>query len=85
MLKYLKIPILFRQDLAPFGAAIIVSFISICVLFGWLLEVDLLKRIVPGYVFMNPTSAVAFILSSISLWLMQSADIKLVSFIKAGA
>lgn len=84
ILRHLKIPLPFKQiAVAPLLASTIVSLISVLVLIGWVLEVDLLKRIVPGYVFMNPTTAVAFILSSISLWLMQSANVKPVRFVQA--
>jgi PAS domain S-box-containing protein len=37
------------------------------VLIGWAFDVDLLKRVVPGLVAMNPMSAVAFFLAAISL------------------
>ena len=65
-----------RLSAAPLYAAAIVTLISILVFAGWLFEVDFLKRIVPGYVFMNPTTAAAFILSSIALWLLQGADVR---------
>ncbi len=58
----------------PLVSEFIVTLISLLVLFGWAFDVDFLKRIVPGYVFMNPTSAVIFILSSVSLYQLQSAD-----------
>lgn len=73
----LKIPVLFRcLSLVLLWSAVIVVLISVLVLVGWLFEVDLLKRFIPGYVFMNPTTAAAFILSSIALWLMQSAGVR---------
>src|ERR671933_1096524 len=48
-------------------AAVLVGFM---VLVGWTLGVDVLKRVLPGLVAMNPLSAVAFILSGGSLWLL---------------
>ncbi len=60
----------------PFWCAIIVGLISVSVLVGWAFDIDFLKRIVPGYVFMNPATAIAFILSSVALWLVQSANVQ---------
>ena len=59
---------------ASSASIVIVSLISVLILTGWLLDIDFLKRIVPGYGFMNPVSAVAFILSSVALHLLKSAD-----------
>lgn len=73
------------QTAAPLWAVIIVSSISLLVFVGWLFEVDFLKRIFPGYVFMNPTTAVAFILSSVSLWFLHSANAKLIRLAQACA
>jgi signal transduction histidine kinase/DNA-binding response OmpR family regulator/HPt (histidine-containing phosphotransfer) domain-containing protein len=39
------------------------------ILLGWLLDVALLKTMLPGQVAMNPTTAVAFILAAGALWL----------------
>jgi hypothetical protein len=36
---------------------------------GWTFDVDLLKRVLPGLVAMNPMSAVAFLLAAVSLFL----------------
>ncbi len=63
-----------RLGKVPFWSCVIVSLISVSVLLGWSFEIDFLKRIIPGYVFMNPTTAVTFILASIALWLVQGAD-----------
>ncbi len=72
---FLKSPLIFRRlSAVPVWTAAIVSLISVLVLVGWTFEIDFLKRIIPGYVFMNPTAAAAFILSSIALWLLHSAD-----------
>ncbi len=71
----LKPSVEFRQLVSvSLWSGTIVSVISILVLIGWLLQVDFLKRIIPGYVFMNPTTAAAFILSSISLCLLTNAN-----------
>ncbi len=64
-----------RISLMPFWCAAIVGLISISVLVGWAFDIDFLKRIVPGYVFMNPATAVAFILSVVVLRLMQSSNV----------
>ncbi len=64
----------------PSCVAASVFLISVLVLIGWWLDIDFLKRIVPGYVFMNPVSAAAFILSSASLWLLQSTDARKVRY-----
>ena len=65
---------MFRRLAAmPYWCAAIVSLIGVFVLFGWAFEIDFLKRMVPGYVFMNPVTAVAFILSAIALLLLQSS------------
>ena len=63
--------------------AFVASFISILVLSGWIFEIDFLKRIVPGYVMMNPTTAVLFILLSAGLWLLQSDDVRRVRIAQA--
>ncbi len=63
-----------RLSAIPLWCAVIVSFISILVLVGWTFEIDFLKRIIPGYVMMNPATAIAFVLSSVALWLLQSTD-----------
>jgi PAS domain S-box-containing protein len=39
------------------------------VLIGWTFDVDLLKRVVPGLVAMNPMTALAFLLAALSLFL----------------
>ncbi len=64
-----------RLALMPFWCAAIVGLISISVLVGWAFDLDFLKRIVPGYVFMNPATAVAFILSVVVLRLLQSSNV----------
>ncbi|MGC2237192.1 MAG: response regulator [Pyrinomonadaceae bacterium] len=79
----IKINLLFCRVSAALLSGAIVSVIGSLVLIGWLFEVDFLKRLIPGYVFMNPTVAVALILSSISLWLMQSRKTATIRLAKA--
>ncbi|MBA3962359.1 MAG: PAS domain S-box protein [Chthoniobacterales bacterium] len=45
----------------------VTALIASLVLFGWTFDVDLLKRILPALVAMNPMTAVAFLLAAISL------------------
>ena len=63
-----------RLAVLPIRSAVIVFLISFIVLVGWLLDVDFLKRIVPGYVFMNPGTAVSLMLSSVSLGLLNNVN-----------
>jgi signal transduction histidine kinase/DNA-binding response OmpR family regulator len=52
-------------------AASAAAFLVGClVLLGWALDQDALTRVVPGLVAMNPLTALAFILASVSLWLL---------------
>lgn len=62
--------ILSRQkfDAARTACVFAVS-VSSLVLVGWAFDIEPLKRIFPGLVAMNPTTAVSFMLLSISLWL----------------
>ncbi len=53
------------------------------VLLGWALNIESFKRILPTMVAMNPITAVAFILLSISLWLSQSENARQRSFLIA--
>ena len=50
-----------------FAAALAAVVIGVCVLAGWLFELEFLKRIAPGLVAMNPATAVAFVLAGASL------------------
>ncbi len=45
-----------------------VALVAALVLFGWVGDVDLLKRMIPGVVAMNPMTAVAFLFAAASLW-----------------
>lgn len=50
--------------------AVIVLVIGVLVLVGWELDIDILKRMVPGLVAMNPVTATCMILSVISFFLL---------------
>jgi diguanylate cyclase (GGDEF)-like protein len=47
----------------------VAAIVSSLVLIGWALDIELFKRIFPHLVAMNPTTAVAFILLALALWL----------------
>ncbi|UII31283.1 ATP-binding protein [Fulvivirga ulvae] len=49
--------------------------VAIAVLLGWRLDVDILKRIIPGLVAMNPLTAVCFIMAAISLLLFSRKNL----------
>jgi PAS domain S-box-containing protein len=48
-------------------AAVVAAILAVLVLAGWTFNVEMLKRIVPGLVAMNPMTAVSFLLASVSL------------------
>ncbi|MBA3882783.1 MAG: PAS domain S-box protein [Chthoniobacterales bacterium] len=52
--------------LPAFGSAFAIS-VGALVLVGWTLDLELLKRIVPAFVAMNPATAVFFILAGLAL------------------
>ena len=62
----------FRLETAPAAAAALAILVAGVVLTGWILGSDLLTRILPASVAMNPMTAVAFVLAAISLWLQRS-------------
>ena len=49
------------------AAAIATALIASLVLIGWTFDVDLLKRVIPGLVAMNPMTALTFLIGAISL------------------
>jgi signal transduction histidine kinase len=51
----------------PTAASALAISIGALVLIGWSLDLEALKRVLPGFVAMNPATAVLFILSGISL------------------
>jgi two-component system sensor histidine kinase/response regulator len=52
--------------------AVGVFVLGAAVLTGWGLELEAVKRVLPGHVAMNPLTAVLFLLSSRSLWVLAS-------------
>jgi signal transduction histidine kinase len=61
-------------DLVLKAASAIAILVGCSVLVGWTLDVDVLKRILPGLVAMNPTTAIAFVLAGMSLWLLRAQN-----------
>jgi len=61
-----------KSGKAAFAAALTAVVIGACVLIGWLINSESLKRIVADFIAMNPASAVAFIFggASIALFLL---------------
>ena len=51
-------------------ASLIVIIMAIIVLFGWILDIPLLKFTIPGLVTMKVNTAISLILSGISLYLI---------------
>jgi len=56
-----------KSGKAAFIAALAAVVTGVCVLVGWLFDLESVKRIAPGFVAMNPVAAVAFILAGASL------------------
>lgn len=52
-------------------ASLVVILIPCVVLAGWIFDNETLKRLYPGFVAMNPLTAVCFILSGVALWLLR--------------
>lgn len=50
-------------------AALGTAAIALMVLFGWAVDSEFCKRILPGVVAMNPVTALTFLLAAVSLWL----------------
>ncbi|MEJ7872561.1 MAG: PAS domain S-box protein, partial [Rubrobacteraceae bacterium] len=61
-------------NVVPKAAIAVAVLVGCLVLAGWLLEVEILKRVFPGLVAMNPATALAFILAGASLLLLQAQD-----------
>jgi hypothetical protein len=57
------------------AAGAIAIIVGCLVLVGWTLNIDVLKRILPGLVAMNPITAIAFILAGVSLLLLPDEDV----------
>lgn len=56
------------------AASAVAVLVGCLVLAGWLLDIEILKRIFPGLVAVNPATALAFILAGASLLLLQIQD-----------
>ncbi len=56
------------------AVSVVAILVGSSVLVGWTLDVDVLKRIFPGLVAMNPATAIAFVLAGLSLWLVQAQN-----------
>jgi signal transduction histidine kinase/CheY-like chemotaxis protein len=56
----------------PPAACIAVVCVGGLVLFGWLSDIESLRSVLPGLTAMNPATALAFILASVSLWLLRN-------------
>ncbi len=64
----------FPFSVLPTLAAVASIVAGALVLLGWLLDVELLKRGIPGFVAMNPVTAVTFILAGSALWKCREPD-----------
>src|SRR5581483_4170705 len=52
----------------PF-AGMVAMIVGATVLAGWWFDIEPIKRLRPGMIAMNPTTAVAFIFSGLAMWL----------------
>lgn len=64
----------YQNTAVAVGASVATISIGCVVLLGWVFDIELFKRILPRFVAMNPTTAVAFVLSGASLWLLQGKN-----------
>ena len=60
-----ELPILLK--ILPAAASAIAICVGVLVLAGWLFGVELLKRVLPGFVAMNPATAFCFIVAGLAL------------------
>ena len=60
-----KIPVVLRV-LPPTASALAIC-VGFLVLAAWLFDIELLKRVVPGFVAMNPTTAFCFVIAGLAL------------------
>ena len=58
-----------RTHAVAAGCAVVVAAVAVAVLAGWALDVEVLKRVAPGLVAMNPLTAVSCLLAAASLLL----------------
>jgi signal transduction histidine kinase/DNA-binding response OmpR family regulator len=59
--------------LLSLGVCFFVALVGVVVLLGWQLESERLKAVLPGQSAMNPTSALAFVLAAVALWIHHRA------------
>lgn len=59
----------------PKAASLIVILVSGLVLIGWMLDIPTLKSVLPSLVTMKANTAIALLLSGISLWLLQKLEV----------
>src|SRR4051812_3117757 len=64
----IDLPARFRAAAVLCGGFVVA--VPVVVLFGWALQIERLKRVLPGLVEMNPLTAVSFVLCGISLWVL---------------
>jgi len=57
-----------RSEWIPDSAAVAVCLLGSAVLVGWQFDIEPLRRVLPGYVSMNPLTAACFIAAGVSLW-----------------
>jgi PAS domain S-box-containing protein len=67
-----EIPLLLRR--LPAAASAVAITVGVLVLLGWLFDVELLKRVVPGFVAMNPATASCFIIAGVALAMSIQGD-----------
>ena len=56
--------------IAARAACVTVAGVGVLVLAGWALDVEPLKRVLPGRVPMNPVTAIGFVFAAASLWIL---------------
>jgi len=60
-----ELPILLK--VLPAAASVFAICVGVLVLAGWFFDVELLKRVLPGFVAMNPATAFSFIVAGLAL------------------
>ncbi|MBD0363632.1 MAG: hypothetical protein ICV55_12815, partial [Coleofasciculus sp. C3-bin4] len=56
----------------PKAASTIIIFVGGMVLVGWMVDIAIFKTVLPGLVTMKANTALAFLLSGVSLWLLHN-------------
>lgn len=67
-----KYPMKFRGDYYSQIVGFLLIVLSLLVLLGWGLDIEMLQSFLPGKTAMQPNTAVSFMLSGIALWLLIS-------------